>query len=129
VAVAMARIARGEPITIRGDGSATKDYIFINDFSEACVKLVSNPGASGPFNIGSGQGTPLNEVLSRIEKVVGKKADLVFEPAQSGDVTANVLDISKIRAAVDWNPSTKLDEGIAETWSWMKPKLFRRSEE
>lgn len=129
VAVAMARIARGEPITIRGDGSAVKDYIFINDFADACVKLVSNPEASGPFNIGRGQGTPLNEVLSRIEEVVGKKADLVFQPAQPGDVTANVLDISKVREAIGWNPSTTLDEGIAQTWSWMKPKLFRRSED
>lgn len=129
VAVAMARIARGEPITIRGDGSATKDYIFIGDFAEACVKLVSSPGAAGAFNIGSGRGAPLNEVLSRIEKVVGKKADLIFEPAQPGDVSANVLDISKVSGAIDWNPRTELDDGIAQTWSWMKPRLFRRSED
>jgi len=129
VAVAMARIARGEQITIRGDGSVTKDYIFISDFAEACVKLVSNPDAAGAFNIGSGQGTPLNEVLSRIEKVVGKKADLIFEPAQPWDVTANVLDISKIRGTVDWYPRTLFDDGLVQTWSWMKPKIFRRSEE
>lgn len=129
VAVAMARIARGEPITIRGDGSATKDYIFISDFAEACVKLVSNPGAAGPFNIGCGQGTPLLDVVSGIEQVVGKKANLIFEPAQSGDVTANVLDISKVSGAIDWNPRTKLNEGIAQTWSWMKPKLFGRPED
>lgn len=129
VAVAMARIARGEPITIRGDGSATKDYIFISDFAEACVGLVSNPEASGPFNIGSGQGTPLLEVVSGIERAVGKKADLIFVPAESGDVTANVLDISRVRAAIGWSPRTKLDEGISQTWSWMKPRLFRRSED
>ena len=129
VAVAMARIARGDPLTIRGDGSATKDYLFISDFAEACIKLVSNPAAAGPFNIGSGRGTPLNEVISRIEKAVGRKANLIFEPAQPGDVTANVLDISRVCGAVDWSPRTMLDEGIAQTWSWMKPKLFRRSED
>ncbi len=129
VAVAMARIARGEPITIRGDGSATKDYIFISDFTEACVGLISNPYASGPFNIGSGQGTALLDVVAGIEEVVGKKADLAFEPAQPGDVTANVLDISRIREATGWAPRTKLDDGIARTWSWMKPMLFPGSED
>lgn len=123
VAVAMARIARGEPITIRGDGSATKDYIFINDFVDACVKLISKHEATGPFNIGSGQGTRLLDVVSEIEKVVGRKTELVFEPVQVGDVTANVLDISKIHEATAWKPGTSLEEGISQTWAWMKPKI------
>jgi UDP-glucose 4-epimerase len=96
VAVAMARIGRGEPITIRGDGSATKDYIFVGDFADACVRLIANSDAVGPFNIGSGRGLQLLDVISQIETTVGKKAQLIFEPAQAGDVAANVLDISKI---------------------------------
>lgn len=124
VAVAMARIACGEPITIRGDGSATKDYIFINDFACACLELISNPEAGGPFNIGSGQGTQLLDIISKIEKIVGKKADLIFETRQTGDVTANVLDISKISLATGWKPTTPLDTGIAHTWTWMKTRLL-----
>ena len=126
VAVAMARIARGEPITIRGDGSAEKDYLFVDDFAKACGKLISNPEALGSFNVGSGRGTRLLDVISKIEEVVGRKAELIFEPAQVGDVTANVLDISKIRQTTGWEPATSLDAGIAQTWAWMKPKLFRR---
>jgi len=123
VAVAMARIARGEPITIRGDGSAVKDYLFINDFADACLRLVSHQTASGPFNLGSGQGASLLEVISTIEKVVGKKANLVFQAAQVGDVMANVLDISKIQKIIDWNPTTRFETGTAKTWEWMKPRL------
>jgi len=129
VAVAMARIARGEPITIRGDGSAEKDYLFVDDFAKACGKLISNPEALGSFNVGSGQGTRLLDVISKIEEAVDRKAELVFEPAQAGDVTANVLDISKIRQTTGWEPATSLEAGIARTWAWMKPKLFRRDGE
>ena len=124
VAVAMARIALGEPITIRGDGSATKDYIFIGDFAEACAALILKTEAAGPFNIGSGHGSRLLEVIAKIEKTVGKKAQLLFEPAQPGDVPANVLDISKIHQATGWVPATTLDAGIAQTWAWMKPRVL-----
>ena len=125
VAVAMARIARGEPITIRGDGAATKDYIFVSDFADGCVRLISNSAACGPYNIGSGHGVRLLDVISEIERTVGKKAQLVFQPTQPGDVVANVLDISKIRQTTGWEPTTPLAAGIAETWEWMKPKIFR----
>lgn len=124
VAVAMARIACGEPITIRGDGSATKDYIFISDFADACLGLISNPEAGGPFNIGSGQGTRLLDIIAKIEKAVGKKAELVFEPPQTGDVTANILDISKTGSFTGWKPTTSLDTGIANTWAWMRTRLL-----
>ena len=124
VAVAMGKIAKGETITIRGDGSATKDYLFVSDFAEACVKLISKHEASGPYNLGSGQGTRLLDIISEIEKVVGRKAEVAFEPAQIGDVTTNVLDISKIHQATGWKPATPLDSGISQTWAWMKPRIF-----
>ena len=127
VAVAMARIARGEPITIRGDGSATKDYIFVNDFAEACVRLICKRNLAGPYNIGCGQGTGLLDVISDIENTVCRKAELIFEPAQTGDVTANVLDIAKIHQATGWLPATELNPGLEMTWAWMKPRLFRRT--
>lgn len=129
VAVAMARIACGEPITIRGDGSATKDYLFVGDFADACVRLVLHPEAAGPFNIGSGYGLRLLELISKIEQTVGKKAQLIFEPVQPGDVTANVLDISKVHHATGWKPSTTIDAGLAQTWAWMEPKLSGNADE
>jgi len=121
--------ARGEPITIRGDGSATKDYIFVNDFADACVRLICKRDLSGPFNIGCNQGTRLLDVISSIENTVGRKAELIFEPAQTGDVSANVLDIAKIHQATGWLPATELNTGLEMTWEWMKPRIFRREGE
>lgn len=128
VAVAMARIARGEAITIRGDGSATKDYIFVGDFADGCVRLISSPEAAGPFNVGSGHGLRLLDLISAIEATVGKKAQLIFQPAQAGDVAANVLDISKIHQTTGWQPATPLAAGIAKTWAWMEPKILLANE-
>jgi nucleoside-diphosphate-sugar epimerase len=65
-------------------------------------------------------------MISAIEATVGQSAILNFEPAQPGDVSANVLDITKIHSATGWTPATNLADGLAQTWDWMKPKLFRR---
>jgi UDP-glucose 4-epimerase len=157
VAVAMSRIAHDEMITIRGDGSAIKDYIFVDDFAEACVRLISTSDSSGchsnilknvgitvspdsssnqrlvsaeisgPFNIGSGIGVPLRDIIAAIERTVRKSAALKFEPAQTGDVSANVLDISKIQCATGWTPSTSLAAGLARTWDWMGQKILGRA--
>lgn len=158
VAVAMTKIACGETITIRGDGSATKDYLFIDDFAAACLRLLTTappalcgysnnlkndgmsedflgavalPGEcavlSGPFNIGSGRGTTVLELLAAISHVVGNEPLLDFQPAVTGDVQSNVLDCSKIRQATGWAPATSLEEGLRRTWEWMKPQIFRRT--
>jgi len=65
--------------------------------------------------------------ISGIENTVGRKAELIFEPAQTGDVTANILDIAKIHEATGWLPATELHSGLEMTWAWMRPRIFRRT--
>jgi UDP-glucose 4-epimerase len=65
-------------------------------------------------------------MISAIEATVGQSAILNFEPAQPGDVSANVLDSTKMQSATGWTPATILADGLAQTWDWMKPKIFRR---
>jgi UDP-glucose 4-epimerase len=123
IAVAMARIARGQEVTIRGNGRAVKDYLFIDDFAEAFQKLVADPEAQGAFNIGSGQATDVRQVIAHIEAILGKKAVLRFEPDQPGDVSRNVLDIAKICNLTGWSPRTQLPQGIQVTWDWMRGRI------
>jgi UDP-glucose 4-epimerase len=120
VAVAMAKIARGEEITIFGDGSALKDYLYISDLACATFQLVDQVCLSGPFNVASGKGIPLMDVIAAIERTLGRQARVRFTISAPSDVQANVLDISKIGQATGWYPCVDLDEGLEKTWAWLR---------
>lgn len=123
VAISMARIARGQPVSMLGDGSAIKDYVYIDDFVDAVIRLLDVSETSGPFNIGSGQGRSVQEVIHLVAKTVGKNAILESKPMQAGDVQSSVLAIDRITSLAGWKPTTAFEEGLAATWRWMSPKL------
>lgn len=123
VAISMAKIARGEPVAMLGEGTAIKDYLFIDDFVDAVISLLEANHASGPFNIGSGQGRSVHEVIALVAQAVGKDAIVERQPAQSGDVQSSVLAIDKITSLTGWKPATTFEEGLAATWRWMRPQL------
>jgi len=120
VAVALAKIFRHETLTIRGDGSATKDYLFVTDLADAISGLLETPTASGPYNTGSGKGITLSTLIREIEKVIGCSAQIEYLHPHPADVHTNVLDISKIYRTTGWAPSVCLREGLLKTWNWLR---------
>lgn len=123
VSVSMARIARGQAINILGDGSATKDYIFIDDLVAGVISLLRTHRASGVFNIGTGKGLSVVELLRLISKTIGKEPALAFGPPFAGDVSRNIMSCEKLRVATGWWPRVNIEEGLARTWDWMRPLL------
>jgi UDP-glucose 4-epimerase len=120
VAVFLGNALENRPITIWGDGTAQRDYIYIDDAVEACVRLVAGDYAPGIYNVGSGRATALNELVETIKRVTGKSLAVKYAPARKIDVPVNVLDITKVSAALKWSPSTKLADGIERTWKWLQ---------
>ena len=105
VAVFLHRALHGETIHIWGDGSVTRDYIYIQDAIGAFVRALSYQGEQRVFNIGSGQGLSLNEILAAIEKLLGRPVARTYEHGRKFDVPVNVLDISRARELLGWQPS------------------------
>ena len=123
VAVSMARIARGQTVAMLGEGTAIKDYVFIDDFVGAVIGLLNEGRTSGTFNIGSGQGRSVREVVDLVAKTVGKNPIIEHRPMRKGDVQRNVLSIDAIKSLTGWTPTTSFEEGLAKTWEWMKTKV------
>jgi UDP-glucose 4-epimerase len=71
------------------------------------------------FNIGSGRGASLNELVELISEVVGERPAVEYEPGRSLDVPVSVLSIRRAREELGWYPETELGEGIARTWEWI----------
>ncbi len=99
------RMAAGQPITIFGDGSETRDYIFIEDVADAVSRLVTYTGAERCFNIGSaGPGKSILEVIASIAAATGLATNLEFRPRRPFDVPYNVLDCSRLITETGWMP-------------------------
>ncbi|MDX2144503.1 MAG: NAD-dependent epimerase/dehydratase family protein [Rhodospirillaceae bacterium] len=120
VAIFLGRVLRGETIDIWGDGSATRDYIYIGDVAEAMLAAMTTSSSEHLFNIGSGVGLTLNDVLDAIEKATGLKSKRNYAEARAFDVPANVLAIARANQHLDWAPRTSFADGLARTVRWLK---------
>ncbi len=99
-------------VEIWGDGKAVRDYIYIDDLVEAFIKAVEYEGDEQIFNIGSGQGYSVLDILSCVEAVTGRPITKDFMDAKSADVNVNVLDCSKAKKELGWEAKMSLPVGV-----------------
>ena len=112
------RALQGRELDIWGDGLTVRDFIHITDVASALTTLSSAPSlASGEmpiFNIGSGEGSDVNSILSLVERTLGRELLVRRFPGRAFDVAANVLDINKAARVLGWSPSIRLAAGVAQ---------------
>jgi UDP-glucose 4-epimerase len=123
VAVFAWRALNRQPIEIWGDGSVIRDYIWVSDVIEAMMRAMDHGGHERLFNVGSGVGRTLNDIVRAIERVIGRRVDVSHAPARSVDVPANVLDISRARHILDWKPVVSFEEGIEQSIAAIRGSL------
>lgn len=119
VGVFLSRAISGKPIEIWGDGSVTRDYIYVGDVVDFLTRVLDYQGSTRVFNVGSGIGMNLNEIIAAIENVLGHPVSKIYKPARRFDVPRNVLDISLARRELGWSPRTPFAEGLSKTASWI----------
>ncbi len=122
VAVFLGKILRGEPIEIWGDGSVVRDYIYIHDAVDAMLAALERTTSERVFNIGSGRGHSLNELIDLMEAVTGRTADRRYLAGRQFDVAANVLSIGRAKQLLDWSPKVGLDSGLRSVADWLLNK-------
>jgi UDP-glucose 4-epimerase len=113
-----ARALEGKSIQIWGDGSAIRDYIYIDDAISGILATMLAPPerfkALDPvFNIGSGRGVSLRELIALLTRILKKPIKVDYKPARDFDVRANVLDITRAREILDWSPKVNIEEGLS----------------
>jgi UDP-glucose 4-epimerase len=118
VAIFLERMALGEPTTIFGDGSQSRDFVYVGDVVASLLAAATKGG--GPYNVGTGGGTTVAELHAACSRVAGSDAEARHEAARLGDVRRSELDASLIGRELGWRPRVSLDEGLARTWAWMK---------
>jgi UDP-glucose 4-epimerase len=105
-----------KPIVIWGDGSVVRDYVYVEDVAQAFRLAAEYAGDQRVFNIGSGMGMSINQLITEIQAVVQRPCRVEYAEARSFDVPQIYLDISRARNDLKWNPKVTLREGLRLTW-------------
>lgn len=128
VAIFSTRIARGEPLTLFGDGEQTRDYVYVDDVVAANLTVADaelNPAAmldDRAFNVGTGVETSVRALADSLMRASGRIVPIEFAPARPGELRHSSLDTSRLRS-LGWRPAASLDRGLRETYGWISQRL------
>lgn len=117
-------ITTGKPIQVFGDGTARRDYTYIDDIIQGVRAAIDYDRSRFEiFNLGESQTTELSELISLLEKHLDTKAIIDRQPPQPGDVPVTFADISKSREQLGYDPTTKIAEGIPKFVDWFRGQI------
>ena len=111
-------IDEGTPIELFGDGSQSRDFTYVDDIAQGSVAAIQKVGYE-IINLGGGRNpVSLNEIIERLENLLGKKAQIDQKPFHIADIKETWADIYKAKRLLDWKPRISLDEGLKKTVEW-----------
>jgi len=129
IAIFLSKALMDQSIDIWGDGKIIRDYIFVDDLMQACLKIIDYSGDTNCFNLGTGVGYSLEEIIRIIELNLQKNLIVRYLSARKQDVHQNVLDISLSKKELKWNPGIDLNQGIVKMiCMWDRDKKIFREE-
>jgi nucleoside-diphosphate-sugar epimerase len=114
------RIYDGEPITIYGDGSQTRDFANVHDVARANLLAAGYQGTHKVFNIGSGYSITINELATQMQKIAGKGIGIVYAPERPADVKHCTANIALAKKELGYSPSVDLSDGLKEYAEWFE---------
>jgi UDP-glucose 4-epimerase len=111
-------LALGRRMSIIGDGSTRRDFVFIDDAAAAVAAAAFGPPGPVTYNVGSGESHSLEQVRRVVELAAGRTGEVHRLPGRPADVPITELDCTRLRTTTGWEPRTTLRDGIARTWEW-----------
>jgi UDP-glucose 4-epimerase len=115
------KLLRGETLTIFGDGEHSRDFTYVDNVVEANLLALTATGAAGKVcNIGCGTRISLNQLVTILEKIIGRKANVEYQPARPGDVRDSQADITRAKNLLDYSPQISIEAGLSKTVDWFR---------
>lgn len=114
ISIFIERWLRGEAITVFGDGTAERDYVYVTDCADAVLSALRRP-VTGMFNIGTGSVVSVNDLIEHLGALLGPAPAITYGPARAGELHRCCLDASKAARDGLWYPKTFFETGLAQT--------------
>lgn len=110
-------LLNNEPISIYGDGSQTRDYVFTEDLCQGIVNAIEG-GVSGVYQLGTGIPTSLNQLVDTLSTVTNRTIRPSYLPSRNGEILYTYCDITKAKREIAYSPAVSLEAGLTATWQW-----------
>jgi UDP-glucose 4-epimerase len=120
IAAILHKIHKGQPISVWGDGSVVRDFFYVEDLADAIRVAALDEAARGVFNIGSGVGVSLKDLLNVVQADIDVDFEICYEPGRAFDVKEIYLDIAKVKMELGWEPKTSMSAGLRKTWDFIR---------
>ncbi len=120
VAIFAQALLEGRPTKVFGDGSNTRDYVFVDDVVDAFVRASGEQGNGQRFNVGTGVETSDRQLHTAVAAAVGAPDDPEFHPPRLGDLKRSCLDISRGADVLGWRPQVALADGVTRTVEYFR---------
>ncbi|GAA1282663.1 UDP-glucose 4-epimerase [Planotetraspora silvatica] len=119
VAIFCGKAMREERPVIYGDGTQTRDYVYVGDVATAFL-AAADSSIAGVWNIGTGVETSILTLADVIGQVTGRSIEPEFGPARPGELRRSALDVARVAGQLGWKAATSLSEGVASTFAWVR---------
>jgi UDP-glucose 4-epimerase len=126
VSIFVSRLLQKRPLTIFGDGKQTRDYVFVKDVARANLLAATCPVPSGDginaraFNIATSRERSVLDVADAVMGVMGTRTELEFEAPRAGELLRSVLDVSKAKRMLGWEPQHRFEDGLGQLVQWFR---------
>jgi UDP-glucose 4-epimerase len=126
VSIFVSRLLARQPLTVYGDGSQTRDYVFVRDVARANVLASTSPASKNgdfdapAFNIATSVQRSVLDLASSVGNVLGQKPKLDFAPPRAGELLRSALDVGKAKRVLGWSPQYQFEDGLRELVDWFK---------
>ena len=120
VAIFAQALLADRPTKIFGDGTDTRDYVYVDDVVDAFVRASGEAGGGQRFNVGTGVETSVRQLHTAIASAVGAPDEPEFHPARLGDLRRSCLDIGRAESVLGWRPSVELEDGVGRTVDYFR---------
>jgi UDP-glucose 4-epimerase len=118
VAIFLGALASGEQARIFGDGSQTRDYVYVGDVARATLAAIGQD--DGTFNVGTGREASVTELYELCRRVSGIDAEAGYVPTRPGELQRSVLDTSRAASDLGFMAFVELEDGLQATWDWVQ---------
>ena len=131
VAIFCGRLLAGRPLTVFGDGTQTRDYVYVTDVADATWRAATGtlpaPGLldARAFNVGTGIGTSVRRLAEVLSRAAGTEPKIEYAPKRPGEQQDSVVDVTKATRVLDWRPAVSLEDGLARSYEWFAARSTR----
>jgi UDP-glucose 4-epimerase len=128
IPVFIRRLLAGEELVVYGDGTQTRDFVYVTDLADGLLRAAATNGIGGEvFQLASGVETSVNDLVARLEEIAGREAHVRREPPRPGEILRNYSLIDKARDRLGYGPRVQLEDGLRQTHEWFTQESAARN--